>query len=93
MITLRHKDKVTLDHAADKLAALLRQDLKDYVVGPASPVVGRLRNQYLMEILLKLPKEPGMSLSYKKVIRNHINLLMSEKQFRALTVVADVDPA
>ncbi len=93
MITLKHKDKSVLDPGADKLAALLRQDLKDYVVGPASPVVARLRNQYLMEILLKLPKEPGMSLSFKKVIRNHINLLMSEKQFKALTVVADVDPA
>ena len=93
MITLKHKDKQLLDQAAEKLAALLRQDLKEYVVGPATPVVGRLRNQYLMEILLKLPKEPGMSLTYKKVIRNHINLLLSEKHYRAITVVADVDPA
>jgi primosomal protein N' (replication factor Y) len=93
LITLKHKEKEILGAAAEKLASLLRQDLKEYVVGPAAPVIARLRNQYLMEILLKLPKEPGMSLAYKKVIRNHINLLTGEKQYRSVTVVADVDPA
>ena len=82
-----------MDDAAARLAMLLRQDLKDYVDGPAAPVVGRLRNEYLMNILLKLPKEPGMSSTYKKVIRNHINLLTSEKQFKTVTVIADVDPS
>ena len=93
LITLKHKDKSILNAAAERLALLLRQDLKEYVVGPAVPVVGRLRNQYLMEILLKLPKEPGMSMVYKKVITNHINLLMAEKQFKSVIVIPDVDPA
>lgn len=92
-ITLKHNDKQLLDAAADKLASLLRQDLKDYVVGPATPVVGRLRNQYLSEVLLKLPKEPGMSGTYKKVIANHINLLLSERQYKSVDVVIDVDPS
>ena len=92
MLTLKHKDKDVIDAAAEKLAVLLRQDLKEYVVGPATPVIGRVRNQYLSELLIKLPKEPGMSLTYKKVIRNHINLLLAEKQFRAVTIIADVDP-
>ena len=91
-LTLKHKDKHVIEAAAEKLAALLRQDLKDYVVGPAAPVIARIRNQYHMELLIKLPKEPGMSLTYKKVIRNHINLLLVEKQFKAVTVIADVDP-
>ena len=91
MLTLKHKDKAIVTAAADKLAVLLRQDLKDLVVGPAAPVIGRLRNQYLMEIMLKLPKEPGMSMTYKKVIRNHINLMHSEKAFKTVHVIADVD--
>ena len=91
LITLKHKVKDTVDAAAHKLAALMRQDLKEYVVGPATPVVGRLRNEYLAEILIKLPKEPGMSLTYKKVIRNHINLLLQEKQFKSVSIITDVD--
>ena len=91
MITLKHKDKEIVKEGSEKLAMFLRQDLKAFVTGPAVPVVGRIRNQYLMEILLKLPKEPGMSLTYKKVIRNHIDLLLSEKKFSTVHVIADVD--
>jgi primosomal protein N' (replication factor Y) len=91
LLTLKHKDKTVVENAADKLAALLRQDLKDYIVGPAAPVINRIRNQYLMEILIKLPKEHGMSGTYKKVIRNHINLLNSEKSFKSVMVMVDVD--
>src|SRR5260370_17854196 len=91
LLTLKHKDKTVVENAAGKLAALLRQDLKDYIVGPAAPVINRIRNQYLMEILIKLPKEYGMSMTYKKVIRNHINLLGGEKSYKSVHVVADVD--
>jgi len=91
MLTLKHKNKDIVLAAAEKLAFLLRQDLKDFVVGPAAPIIGRIRNLYLMEIMLKLPKEPGMSLTYKKVIRNHINLMQTEKAFKSVHVVADVD--
>ena len=91
LLTLKHKDKNIVTAAAEKLGALLRQDLKENIVGPAAPVINRIRNQYLMEILIKLPKEKGMSGTYKKVIRNHINLLQSEKAFKSVTVMADVD--
>lgn len=91
LLTLKHKDKATVIAAAENLVGLLKQDLNDYIVGPAAPVINRIRNQYLMEILIKLPKEPGMSMRYKAVIRNHINLLHGEKQFKSVTVVADVD--
>lgn len=91
LLTLKHKDKDTVNRAAEKLAVLLRQDLKDYIVGPAAPVVNRIRNLYLMEILIKLPKEPGMSVRYKTAIRNHIDLLTSEKHFKSVQVMADVD--
>ena len=92
MLVLKHKDKILVAATAEKLANLLRQDLGNYVVGPAAPVIGRVRNQYLMELMIKLPKEPGMSMTYKKVIRNHINLMQSEKNYRAVQVVVDVDP-
>ncbi len=91
LLTLKHKNKDVVAAASEKLATLLKQDLKDFIIGPAAPVVNRIRNQYLMEILIKLPKEPGMSMRYKAAIRNHINLVTGEKNFKSVTVVADVD--
>ena len=92
VITLKHKDKEIVEAAANKLALFISQDLKEFITGPAAPVVGRLRNQYLMEIMIKLPKESGMSGVYRKVIRNHINLMSAEKNFKSVTVITDVDP-
>lgn len=91
-LTLRHRDKAIVDAAALRLANLLRQDLKEYVVGPAPPIISRIRNQYIMELMIKLPKAFGKSTVYKKVINNHINLLHSEQAYKSVVVVADVDP-
>ncbi len=91
LLTLRHKDKIRVTEAADHLAASLKQDLKNHIIGPADPVVNRVRNQYLKEILIKLPKEPGLLNRYKSAIHNHISLLHSEKKYRSVFVVADVD--
>ncbi len=47
---------------------------------------------YLMEILIKLPKDAVHIQSQKKVIINNIDLLKAEKQFRSVVVMPDVDP-
>jgi primosomal protein N' (replication factor Y) (superfamily II helicase) len=90
-LTLKHKLKEVVDAAAEKLGTALRKDLNNYVVGPAAPVVNRVRNQYLMELLVKLPLDMKLIQQYKKVIRNQFNLLLSEKQFRSVVMIADVD--
>lgn len=92
LLTLKHKDKEIVNECAVRLVLSLNADLKGYVTGPAVPVVGRVRNQYLMEILIKLPKETGKSSDYKKVIRNHISLIQSDKKFASVGIVPDVDP-
>ena len=91
-LTLKHKDNEIVQNAASKLAVSLRTDFAGSVVGPASPVIARMRNLYHMEIMIKLPKEAGMAMKFKKVIRHHINLLQTDKICRSITIIADVDP-
>jgi len=90
-ITLKHKLKEVVDEAAHKLSIALQKDLKNFVVGPASPIVNRIRNQYLMELLIKLPLDMKLIQQYKRVIHNQFNLLLAEKQFKSVVMVADVD--
>ncbi|MEO6406977.1 MAG: primosomal protein N' [Ferruginibacter sp.] len=92
IITLKHKDKQIVTAAAEKLAASIKLDFPNYVTGPAAPVVGRIRNMYLMEMMIKLPKEQGMGMRYRKAILNHINLLLSDKSYRSVIIIPDVDP-
>ncbi len=90
-IILKHKLKDVVTDAANVLGNALKKDLDRFVVGPAAPVVNRVRSLYLMEILLKLPKDAKMLQRYKQVVANHFNLLHAEKRFRSVTLIADVD--
>ena len=90
-IVLKHKQKEVVDEVATKLGNALHKDLNNFVVGPAAPVVNRIRNQYLMELLIKLPLDSKKINEYKNVIKNHFNLLLTEKRFKSVTMVADVD--
>jgi primosomal protein N' (replication factor Y) len=80
-----------VDEAANKLGLALKIDLNNFVVGPAAPVVARVRNQYLMELLIKLPLDMKQIHQYKKAIKNQFNLLLSEKKFKGVVMIADVD--
>ena len=91
-ITLKHKMHEIVLEAADRLGDAMKKDLKDFIVGPASPVINRIRSMYLMELLVKLPKDAVMLQQYKRYIINHFNLLHAEKKFRSVTLIADVDP-
>lgn len=90
-VVLKHKLKETVMEAADTLGNSLEKNF-DNLVGPAAPVVNRVRNMYLMEILIKLQQDAAHLKAQKKVIANHIDLLKSQKKFRSVVVIADVDP-
>lgn len=90
-ITLKHKVKEVVDDIAEKLGNALKKDLGDFVIGPAAPVVGRIRNQYLMELFIKLPLDMKKIDRYKQVIKNHFNLLQTEQRFKSVVMIADVD--
>jgi primosomal protein N' (replication factor Y) len=61
------------------------------LVGPAEPVVGRVRNQYLMELLIKLPKDHKLITQCKKDLLEQIAILHNEPRFRSIVIVPDVD--
>ena len=90
-LTLKHKIKELVQEAAEVLGNSLKKDFH-YLVGPAAPIVNRIRSMYLLEILLKLPKDDAYIRAQKKVISNYVDLLKADKRFRSVVVVADVDP-
>ena len=55
-ITLKHRDYNKVEHASDWFAKSLRNYLKQHVLGPEFPPVSRIRNQYLKNILVKIPQ-------------------------------------
>lgn len=90
-IILKHTSKEIVFEAAETLARFLEKNFP-YLVGPSAPVINRIRNLYLMDIMIKLPKDAAQLQVQKRVINNCIDLLRSEKKFRNVVVIPDVDP-
>jgi len=92
LLTFKHKLKEIVDDGARRFADALHTRYGKYIVGPAEPVVSRVRNQYLMEMLLKLPRDGKFISQCKHDLLEQVAVLRSEKRFRSIVVVADVDP-
>ncbi len=90
-LTFKHKFKEVVERAAVYYTTVLRNKYNNYIVGPAEPVIGRIRNQYLMELLLKLPRDGKTINQCKKDLLEQIAIMHQDKTFRSVTVVADVD--
>ncbi|HUM98395.1 MAG TPA: primosomal protein N' [Chitinophagaceae bacterium] len=90
-LSFKHKFKEVVERAAHQYAQVLNNKYGNYIVGPATPVIGRIRNQYLMELLLKLPRNGKLISQCKKDLLDNIAIMHQEKSFRNVTVMADVD--
>jgi primosomal protein N' (replication factor Y) len=89
----RHADKMKALQAAEFFAGRMSPVFGDYLIGPAEPVVNRVRNRYIYEILLKLPRDG----SKNSMARNHIQqvlvMMQNESSFKSVHVQVNVDPA
>ncbi|WP_255433129.1 primosomal protein N' [Spirosoma sp. KUDC1026] len=91
-LTVRHTDKAISQRAADRLAAELIDTLgSSRVLGPEEPLVERIRNQFLFDILIKLEREKVNIKAVKAFIRERINDILIDKGLRQVNIVADVD--
>ena len=91
-LTVRHPDKAISQQAAQRLADELTDALgSSRVLGPEEPLVERIRNQFLFNILIKIEREKVNIKAVKTYIRDRINDILTDKGLRQVSVVADVD--
>lgn len=90
-VHFRHKERDVVSDAAHLFAESLKQAYGSYLVGPAEPVINRVRNLYLMEILLKLPRDSHLIAKCKSDLLQHCSRLRQQKRFAKIIIVPDVD--
>jgi primosomal protein N' (replication factor Y) len=92
-ITIKYVDKKITREAAHQLTTNLKERLTDVkILGPGEPMVSKIRNQYLMSILIKIPRDSGHLADIKHRLMDQVNRLLKEKEFRSVRIVPDVDP-
>lgn len=90
-LTVKHRDAQTALDAARGLALALQSRLGPMVSGPIAPVVARVSNMYMQEIVVKVPKTASPA-KVKAIMMADVNAMLADLRFRSAVVRIDVDP-
>lgn len=90
-ITLKHRDFKVIDQAANELAATLRTAFGSRVLGPAAPLIARVQNQYIRQILFKFETAASVKAA-RTTMLDILSKLNAQPEFKSVRISCDVDP-
>ncbi|WP_159288880.1 replication restart helicase PriA [Tenacibaculum maritimum] len=89
-ITLKHKDYVKVDRGINWLARAFQNVFRENVLGPTAPAVSRIRNQYIKNLVIKIPPKQSLGKT-KKEVQKIKNTFEAIGEFRAIRFILDID--
>jgi len=90
-LSLKHKDPRLLNEASREFAMMLREKLGNRILGPEYPLISRIKNLYIKNVLVKLERDEKLT-GQKKVILEIIDKFRGESSYKSVRIVIDVDP-
>jgi primosomal protein N' (replication factor Y) len=89
-ITLKHKDYQKTETGVNWLVRALQNVFGENVLGPSSPAVSRIRNQYIKNVMIKIPPKQSIVKTKHEIIKVK-NSFQSISDFRPIRFIIDVD--
>jgi primosomal protein N' (replication factor Y) len=89
-ISFKDKNQQKMQKGAHWYGQALQLRLDEFVLGPEAPPIGRVRNLYISNILVKIPKSRSLSKT-KEFINGVHRSFSSIKEFSSIRVTIDVD--
>ena len=89
-ITLKHKDYTRVESGINWLAKSLQNVFGENVLGPTAPAVSRIRNQYIKNLVIKIPPKQSLGKTKEQLIKVR-NTFEAVKDFRPIRFIIDVD--
>ncbi len=92
-ITVKSEEQTLAIDAAHELAQKLKTVLGEgRVLGPEAAMIEKIRNQYLQNIMIKLERDKINLKAVKQLIKEQMEGLTSNKRYKSLQIVPNVDP-
>ncbi len=88
--TFKDKNLDRVQKASTWFGQALEMQFKEYVLGPEPPPIGRIKNKYIINLLLKIPKNQSLEKT-KKYIASVQRSFNSIKAFSTVQLIVDVD--
>jgi primosomal protein N' (replication factor Y) len=92
VIRLKHRKPDVLNQAAASLASDLKARFGKRILGPEYPMVARVMNLYIKQIMIKLERG-GETTAMKEKIKEILDGFYQKKEFSGVRLIIDVDSA
>ncbi len=89
-ITLKHKDYNKVNDGVNWLAKALQNVFREHVLGPTAPAISRIRNQYIKNLIIKIPPKQSLAKT-KEQLQKIKTSFEAVKEFRPIRFIIDVD--
>ena len=91
-IYLKHRDDATVGEVATRYGDLLRRVFGNRVLGPEKPMVARIQNLHIRQIVLKMETSASMS-KVKGILRQiYESMIAADARMKGIRLYYDVDP-
>ncbi len=90
-VRLLYRDYKLLNEAARVLGTQLKTAFPGQVLGPEYPLVSRIKNQYIKQLLVKTRKQDSV-VDVKKGLMEQLDDFASLREFKKVRIRIDVDP-
>jgi primosomal protein N' (replication factor Y) len=91
-ILFKHKENHIAEEAANHFLQSLDPMIQKTVMGPAQPIINRIRNKYIWELCVKITKQPKQLQIAKKQLLHFIRLIEVHPRYKSVQIIIDIDP-
>jgi primosomal protein N' (replication factor Y) (superfamily II helicase) len=90
-LSVMHKEQEPLNESADVLGNMLKKAFPGKVLGPEYPLIARIKNMYIKNILVKLGRDSRLGISRNTLLET-VEAFKEKSTYKQLRVVINVDP-
>ena len=91
-ILFKHKENHIAEEAANHFLKSLDTSIQKTVMGPAQPIINRIRNKYIWELCVKITRQPQQLQIAKKQLLHFIQLIAVHPRYKSVQIIIDIDP-
>lgn len=91
-ILFKHKENHIAEEAANHFLKSLDPLIQKTVMGPAQPIINRIRNKYIWELCVKISRQPQQLQIAKKQLLHFIHLISVHPRYKSVQIIIDIDP-
>ena len=91
-ILFKHKENNIAEEAANHFLHSLTPNIQRTVLGPAQPIINRVRNKYIWELCVKISTQSGQLQIAKQQLLHYIRLIEVHPRYKSVQIIIDIDP-